>query len=76
MTLERQRFSAPQSPLPNSLSLTGKPPRSAREARKAYAYYLNRLMHIPFDPMQGFHSLRSRKITFVFKEKELRAQKG
>lgn len=70
MTLERQRFSAPQSPRPNSLSQTGKPTRTAREARKAYAYYLNRLMHIPFDPMQGFHSLRSRKITFVFKRRK------
>ncbi len=76
MTLERQRFSAPQSPRPNLLSLTGKPTRTTREARKAHSYYLNRLMHIPFDPTQDFHSLRSRKITFVSKEKELRAQKG
>ncbi len=76
MMLKRQRFSAPQSPRPNLLSLTGKPTRTTREVKKAHGYFLNRLMHIPFDPTQGFHSRRSRKITFVSKEKELRAQKG
>lgn len=76
MALKRQRFSAPQSSRPNLLSLTGKPTRTTREVKKAHGYYLNRLMHIPFDQTQGFHSLRSRKITFVSKEKELRAQKG
>ncbi len=51
-------------------------PEPQGRSKKAHSYFLNRLMHIPFDPTQGFHSRRSRKITFVSKEKELRVQKG